>query len=244
LLKEENRRCKGRSDQDRRTLAELKKILEIEGLLDTYSHLFEDDDTIGRGFPVNNYSGLNSLRARLKNRRWDGRSLLEGDGSDGNVPADTLTGTRGDGYGLGKSGKTTGSLSDTIPTPAEYIALVCSGNECIGSPVYFFFNLNTAHLTDTSQMLNLDELARVAKKHNLSVKITGAADSSTGTAVINDSLSVSRAEFIATELERRGIPSGRLLKAGRGGIDDYLPTEANRHTKVELFFSRTIQTVE
>jgi hypothetical protein len=75
-----------------------------------------------------------------------------------------------------------------------------------------------------------------AKKHNLSVKITGAADSSTGTAVINDSLSVSRAEFIATELERRGIPSGRLLKAGRGGIDDYLPTEANRHTKVELFF--------
>lgn len=93
-------------------------------------------------------------------------------------------------------------------------------------------------------MLNLDELARVAKKHNLSVKITGAADSSTGTAVINDSLSVSRAEFIATELERRGIPSGRLLKAGRGGIDDYLPTEANRHTKVELFFSRTIQTVE
>lgn len=244
LLKEENRRCKGRSDQDRRTLAELKKILEIEGLLDTYSHLFEDDDTIGRGFPVNNYSGLNSLRARLKNRRWDGRSLLEGDGSDGNVPADTLTGTQGDGYGLGKSGKTTGSLSDTIPTPAEYIALVCSGNECIGSPVYFFFTLNTAHLTDTSQMLNLDELARVAKKHNLSVKITGAADSSTGTAVINDSLSVSRAEFIATELERRGIPSGRLLKAGRGGIDDYLPTEANRHTKVELFFSGTIQTVE
>ena len=29
----------GQHDRDRRTLAELKKILEIEGLLDKYSHL-------------------------------------------------------------------------------------------------------------------------------------------------------------------------------------------------------------
>lgn len=48
-------------DKDSRTLAELKKILEIEGLLDTYSHFFDDDDAIERkGYPRNNYSGLNS----------------------------------------------------------------------------------------------------------------------------------------------------------------------------------------
>ena len=29
----------GRHNQDKRTLVELKKILEIEGLLDTYSHI-------------------------------------------------------------------------------------------------------------------------------------------------------------------------------------------------------------
>lgn len=104
-------------------------------------------------------------------------------------------------------------------------------------PVYFFFSLNTAHLTDVPQMLNLDELARVAKKYGLSVRFTGAADSSTGTPGINDSLSVSRAGFIATELIRRGISDEHITRTGRGGIADHTPTEANRHTKVELFFS-------
>lgn len=86
-LSEENRRDRGRIDQGRRILVELKKILEIEGLLDTYSHLFEDDDAAGHKLPVNNYSGLNSLRARLKNRHWDGKSLLEGEDSYGDVRA-------------------------------------------------------------------------------------------------------------------------------------------------------------
>ncbi|WP_418171358.1 OmpA family protein, partial [Alistipes putredinis] len=107
---------------------------------------------------------------------------------------------------------------------------------CIGSPVYFFFNLNTAHLTDASQMLNLDELARVAKKYGLSVKVTGAADSSTGTPVLNGSLSTLRADHIVAELEKRGIPIERIVKVSRGGIADHVPVEANRHTKVELFF--------
>lgn len=43
-------------------------------------------------------------------------------------------------------------------------------DSCIGAPVYFFFTLNTARLTDVSQKLNLDELARVAKKYDLHVK--------------------------------------------------------------------------
>lgn len=48
--------------RDKRTLAELKKILEIEGLLDTYGHLLEDEKNGQQRYPVNNYSGLNSLR--------------------------------------------------------------------------------------------------------------------------------------------------------------------------------------
>ena len=104
------------------------------------------------------------------------------------------------------------------------------------TPVYFFFNLNTAHLTDASQMLNLDELARVAKKYGLSLRVTGAADSSTGTPVLNGSLSTSRADYIVAELKKRGIPIERIVKVSRGGIADHVPVEVNRHTKVELFF--------
>lgn len=66
-------------------------------------------------------------------------------------------------------------------------------------------------------MLNLDELARVAKKYGLSVKVTGAADSSTGTPVLNGSLSTLRADHIVAELEKRGIPIERIVKVSRGG---------------------------
>lgn len=216
FLSEENNRAKGRIDQDRRTLAELKKILEIEGLLDTYSHLFGNEETdTERQYPVNNYSGLNSLRARLRNRRWNGASPL---GRIDSISDSCRLGSENGNF----------LVADTT-------MLMYAGNECIGFPVYFFFSLNSDRLTDASQMLNLDELARVAKKHGLSLRVTGAADSSTGTDAVNDSLSASRATYIATELERRGIPAGRVTKAGRGGIADHVPTEANRHTKVELW---------
>lgn len=223
FLSEENNRARGRIDQDRRTLAELKKILEIEGLLDTYSHLFGNEEVATeRQYPVNNYSGLNSLRARLKNRRWNGASPL------GRIDS------------LSDSSRLVSENGNILA--ADTTMLMYAGSQCIGSPVYFFFSLNSDRLTDASQMLNLDELARVAEKHGLALRVTGAADSSTGTAAVNDSLSASRAAYIATELERCGIPAGRVTKACRGGIADYVPTEANRHTKVELYFSKTTKT--
>lgn len=225
-LAEENRRYAGQHDRDQRTLAELKKILQIEGLLATYSHLFEHDDDERTGYPVNDYSGLNSLRARLKHRHWDGVS-----------PLDTAGMQPGGGRPLParKDARKTDS-ADMDSLASDSTAFMRVDGECIGVPIYFFFALNTASLTDASQGLNLDELARVADKYGLSVKVTGAADSGTGTPGINDSLSASRADYIASELERRGISAGRIVRASRGGIADHTPAEANRHTKVELFF--------
>ena len=131
--------------------------------------------------------------------------------------------------------------ADTIPLCAgqdtlcmQYLARMQNGKECIGSPVYFFFQLNTARLTDTSQTLNLDELARVAKKYGLSVSVIGAADSMTGTASVNNVLSASRADYIAEELIKRGVSGDKITKTHQGGISDYAPNEANRHTKVML----------
>lgn len=223
-LSEKNSRYAGQHDRDKRTLAELKKILEIEGLLDTYGHLLEDEKNGQQRYPVNNYSGLNSLRARLKHRHWDGISPLDtafihnnNNNKDKQNP-DSL-------------------VSNKFITAEGHNPMVVNhvSDSCIGAPVYFFFTLNTARLTDVSQKLNLDELARVAKKYDLHVRVTGAADSSTGTSGINDSLSQSRADFIVSELKQRGIPAERITKISRGGIADHLPTEANRHTKVELF---------
>lgn len=217
FLSKENKRHADLNDRKRRTFIELKKILEIEGLLDKYGSLITED-SIGehQGYPTNNYSGLNSLMARLRNRHWNGISPLDS------------TNTR---YVNNDR-----SPEELAINGSEDMKLMQTG-ECIGSPVYFFFNLNTVHLTDASQMLNLDELARVANKYGLSVRVTGAADSSTGTPVLNNSLSTSRADYIVAELGRRGIPDERIIKVSRGGIADHVPAEANRHTKVELFFT-------
>lgn len=225
-LSERNSRYAGQHDKERRTLAELKKILEIEGLLDTYSHLFDDDGTIGHnGYPRNNYSGLNSLRTRLKNRHWDGKTPLKGQSKNGNALTDSIPD-----FGTGQPGV----LPDS--TLAGYAALMQSGRECIGAPIFFFFELGTSRLTDASQLVNLDELVRVAKKYGLHVRVTGAADSATGTTDINNALSISRADYIASELNKRGLLPDRIIKTGNGGISDYVPTEANRHTRVTLSF--------
>ena len=95
---------------DQKTLDELRKILEIEGLLDKYGYLFDD-----HGNGKNNYRGLLSLRSRLKSMN-----------------------------------------SFSIPQALE------TQPNILNIPIYFFFQLGKAELTDESQLINLDELAKVA----------------------------------------------------------------------------------
>lgn len=244
-LSESNSRYASQHDRDMRTLNELKKILEIEGLLDKYSRIFTNQELWSNAYPRNDYSGLNSLRARLRNRHWDGKSPLANDSlskysETANVIPNGNDSIGNDFYGNGANPeKSLATGKDSIPicSHSDYLSFINSGNECIGSPVYFFFELGTAKLTDKSQSVNLDELARVAKKYGLSVTIVGAADAATGTADVNDRLSILRADYIATELVKRGLAVDVITKVGKGGISDYNPTEANRHTKV-LFYMK------
>lgn len=253
-----NRRYAARHEKEARTLAELKKILEIEGLLDRYGRLFEEDGIDGKPFPHNDYSGLNSLRARLKNKDWDGHSpLIDKDtaksgkkrvcdkadtNSSGSTGGTGIVSSISDG-GQGNDYRQSASEQscsyggvDTETSYTEYLSLIESGEECIGAPIYFFFALGTSRLTDASQRVNLDELARVAKRYALAVVVRGAADSATGTPDINETLGTARADFIVSELLKRGIPSEAIHAASDGGIADYTPVEANRHTRVELRF--------
>ena len=259
-LTESNRRYASQHEKDARILVELKKILEIEGLLDKCSRLFEKDDHDYTVFPRNDYSGLNSLRARLKNRYWDGRSPLVDknatkndkervyDKADtnscdtsGSTVKDSNTSDGGQSIDRSQSASEQsggyGNAADTESSFTDYLSLIESDEECIGAPIYFFFALGTNRLTNASQMLNLDELARVAKEYGLAITVAGAADSATGTPETNNTLSIARADFIVAELLKRGIPAERIHATSKGGIDDHTPVEANRHTRVELRFT-------
>ena len=94
--------------------------------------------------------------------------------------------------------------------------------------------MNSDSLVDNSQLINLDEIALAAKQHGYRISITGAADSVTGTEKKNNELSRKRANYIASELVKRGIDKEKLHDHSLGGIDKYKPCEANRFSMVVL----------
>ena len=192
-LKEKNEAMSKQMVKDKAALAEMRKILRIKGLLDSFS----DSVSVAKNYPRNNYSGLNSLRMRMKGQSYE---------------------------------------SVEIPAKPDTIAS-SSGNECIGAPINFFFKLNTATLTSNAQQLNIAEIARVAKKHGLYVRIVGAADKATGTEVRNKELSENRAAYISEQLQKRGIPLDNIICEGIGGVSRFKPDEVNRYTRVMLYSS-------
>ena len=214
-LSDSNSRYHAQHDRDSQTMEQLRKILAIEGLLDKYSYLFSDDaaSSVTNSCPRNDYSGLNSLRSRMRDKNNNDQKAKV-------VESTSWT---------ERSGNDNGGSED------DYLTLIQSGNICIGAPIYFFFELGTDKLLNKSQLVNLDEVARIAKKYGLKVKVIGAADSATGSEAINDNLSRSRARFIAEELMKRGMESGTISQIFDGGIDDYSPNEANRHTRILLY---------
>ena len=211
-LSNNNRMLRKFNMENEKVLAEYQKILEMEGLLDLYGNKFNKKDKSKALFSRNDYSGLNSLRARLNNKGWDGNPKK--------MPkaADAFYSGERDEFKI------------------AYLTAMRNGTEPIGAPVYFFFKISTDHLTDASQLLNIDKLAKVAKTYNLKVRIIGAADATTGTDSINETLSSKRAAYIMRLMRDRGVPSENIKTTHEGGIDEYSPVQANRNTCIILSF--------
>lgn len=229
-LRDENEHLRRKEGMNARIIAELGKILKLEGLLDKYADMLfsmkdnNSKETTG-GYPKNDYSGLNSLRARLR------KSQSEKDKHKGDTTfihdKDTVYMVHGR-ASIYNNGSKSFQGNDTITS-----SLIMDG-KYIGPPIYFFFVLNTDRLTDHSQLVNLDGIARIAKKHGLRVQIIGAADSATGDDSINNGLSQRRASYIAVQLRQRGVDVNMMEVVSAGGINDYKPMEANRNACVRL----------
>lgn len=202
--------------------------------------------------PVNNYSGLNSLRERLANRSWDGSSdrsstwglSLNGSSANGidygNNDSDSYGNIENESFADGTSNHMSDDgrwirWDDVDEKSMEYLSRMVKGELCIGAPVYFFFNLASTNLTDKSQLVNLDAIAELSRQWHLRVRVTGAADSATGTADGNVSLSQARADYISMRLQERGVPSDVIQTVASGGIEKFSPAAANRQCKVELY---------
>ena len=224
-LQVRNRALSSQHKEDERIKAEYRKILEIEGLLDLYRDKIPDDKKTGVRplYPRNDYSGLNSLRARMNNRGWDGRPETK----------PRALQKRDEGVSDDEAGE---SFNGSDMWSDAYITAMMRGEKPVGAPIFFFFNIGTDELTDMSQKLNLDEIARVVRESPVNVKVVGAADAATGNEQINNSLSMRRADYVKRLLMERGIESSRINVVYEGGINDFSPVQANRNTCVILSF--------
>lgn len=204
----------------------------------------------------NNYSGLNSLRKRMAEKAMEDQNCNNSDENNGNVEntesssdksrialSDSVSNTgKGSYSGLnslrsrmmeheaGQQMKENGnSMKETGESQTD---IASSDSIGIGSPVYFYFRINSHNLVDSTQSSYLDELARIAKETGKTVYVTGAADSATGTPQINARLSKARASFVAAELIKRGVNEDQIKTTSLGGISEFSQIAANRYSRV------------
>ena len=183
--------------------------------------LRESDETNGK---TDLRSGKSDSKS-AKSRKNKGKSVEHQDSANVNADRNQGNGSR----------QRNDQPSRNSSHGSDYLASIMENGECLGAPIYFFFNLGTAELVDKSQTVNLNEIARIAIKYGLNIEVTGAADSLTGTEEINDTLGHSRADYIANYLIECGVEQSSLTLVSDGGIDTHTPNEANRNATVRLF---------
>lgn len=181
--------------------------------------------------PVNDYSGLNSLRARLANRFWDGQSdttklqdavderIVHVDGHD--ETSETLSSKAQERRGMDSTGN-------------RYFDDILSPGIPIGAPLLVFFKGGGTVLTDSAQLINVKAVAELAKEYRFRIRVTGSADSATGSAVKNEAVAQSRAKYIADYLISQGVSEDCIEQSSIGGVNELSPASANRNCIIEL----------
>ena len=186
--------------------------------------------------PVNDYEGLNSLRARLANPTWNGSIPNIGTGlkmEGGRIKPLTSSSERKAAESpVTSSGSYAG---ENAVTENPFLDEMGRGEVPVGAPVYVFFRLAGSYITDSPQLLNIQSAARLAVAENLRVRITGAADSATGSTDKNAALAISRAQHVAKLMRERGVLEENIEVLSEGGTQVYEPVSANRNCRIELF---------
>jgi outer membrane protein OmpA-like peptidoglycan-associated protein len=181
--------------------------------------------------PVNDYSGLNSLRARLANRFWDGQS-------DTTKFQDAVDNETVQVVGQAK-------VSDNVLPEAQrrggegstgnrYFDEIVSSGIPIGAPLLVFFKGGGTVLTDSAQLINVKAVAELAKNYGFRIRVTGSADSATGSVEKNAAVAQSRAKYIADYLISQGMSENCIEQSSVGGVNELSPASANRNCIIEL----------
>ena len=124
-----------------------------------------------------------------------------------------------------------GQPCDTIEV--EKIVYV-EKEDVISYPFSIFFNRDSYKLMSGRDLVNLREIAEVAKKNGYKIRLRGSCDSATASPEYNKTLSENRCRKIMMELMEMGIPESQIILVPVGGVKELDPTEYDRRVLVEL----------
>ncbi len=125
-------------------------------------------------------------------------------------------------------------LAQHKPVSAPVETRVVKETQLIAMPFSVFFNHDSYELASRKDLVDLTELVAQAKVGNRKLLVTGYADSNTGEAAYNRLLSEKRAQTIAAELSKMGIPRQNIVIKAAGGVDVLSPYDYNRRATIEL----------
>lgn len=95
-------------------------------------------------------------------------------------------------------------------------------------PQSVFFNLGSVEIASRKELVNLKDIAEFAKAGGLRIVLTGYADTRSGSPDVNLDISRKRAETVAAELVKMGVPADRIRVVAGGGVDTLTPYSYNR----------------
>ncbi len=106
--------------------------------------------------------------------------------------------------------------------------------DILSYPFSIFFNRDSYQLMSRRDIVNLREIANVAKENGYKLRLTGSCDSATATPAYNQTLSENRCNKIKIELLELGVPESQIIIEPIGGVKILDPTEYDRRVLIQL----------
>ncbi len=117
---------------------------------------------------------------------------------------------------------------------AEAKVQTVTETKVIAAPVSVFFNIGKSKIASKKDLQNVSDLVKVAKDNNAKIVVKGYADSKTGSANFNKTLSQKRADTVANELVKMGVSRDQIVTKAEGGVNTLSPINYNRRATVEI----------
>ena len=100
------------------------------------------------------------------------------------------------------------------------------------APMSIFFNRDSYQIRDNRDLINLQEIAKVAKDNGYKINLRGTCDSATATSEYNKKLAENRCRKIKDELVKLGVAESKIIMDVVGGVNELKPAEYNRRVLV------------